>query len=307
MFPALLHPSGRSVTVLLCLAFVFLWNSGFIAAEYVLPRVGPLTLLFWRYWVLALLLLVYLCAARQLLWPGGKAVGVAALVGVLAHGVWLGCVFYALDEGVPAGIVALVVALQPLLTGVLSGRVVGEPPTPRMWLGLVLGFAGVGVAVGSRTAFSAEGSLFGHLLPFGSVLAITVASLIQRKLAVRSGPRDMPLLFGLFVQSLATALVVSLPAIFLEGLATRVDAGFLAGMGWLIGALSFGAYGLMWLLIRRLDATRVASLFYLGPPVTMLMAWAAFGDHLLWTDWVGLGVVVLGVMLSQSGRRVSAD
>lgn len=291
--------SVSSTSLLLCLAFVFLWNSGFIAAEYVLPMAAPLTLLFWRYWALALILMLYLSIRRRLLWPGGRLAGQAALVGVLAHGVWLGCVLYALEEGVPAGIVALVVALQPLLTGLLSSRFVGERPTPRTWVGLMLGFAGVGVAVISRTSFGGGGSLLGHLLPFGSVLAITIASLIQRKAALRGASSDLPLDLSLFYQSLGTALALTLPALFFEGLATRANAGFFAGMAWLILGVSLCSYGLMWLLVRRLDATRVASLFYLGPPVTMLMAWAAFGDEVLATDWIGLGVVALGVALAQ--------
>ncbi|MCC5790646.1 MAG: DMT family transporter [Opitutales bacterium] len=141
---------------LLCLAFVFLWNSGYIAAKYVLPMAAPLTLLAWRYWALALILGGYLMVTGKLRWPGGKRAGEAMVIGVFAHGTWLGCVLYALEEGVPAGIIALVVALQPLLTGILSSRFVGERPSVLNWTGLVLGFIGVGVAVGSRTTFSGE-------------------------------------------------------------------------------------------------------------------------------------------------------
>lgn len=293
--------SFLSTNALLCLAFVFLWNSGYVAAEYVLPMAAPLTLLAWRYWALVLILGGYLLATGRLTWPGCKRAGEAAVIGVLAHGTWLGCVLYALEEGVPAGIIALVVALQPLLTGIVSSRVVGEPPSVRNWTGLVLGFIGVGIAVGSRTTFSGEGTLLGHLLPFGSVLAITAASLMQRKLALQTNHTDLPLDQALFYQSLGTALAVTLPAICFEGLATRTNAAFFAGMAWLVVAVSLGAYALMWLLIRRLDATRVASLFYLGPPTTMLMTWAAFGDRIVLTDWIGLGLVAAGVGLAQSG------
>ncbi len=293
--------SFLSINALLCLAFVFLWNSGYIAAAYVLPMAGPLTLLAWRYWALALILAVYLFASGRLSWPGGKRLGEAAIIGILAHGVWLGCVLYALEEGVPAGIIALVVALQPLLTGILSSRLVGEPPSARNWTGLVLGFIGVGIAVGSRTTFSGEGTLLGHLLPFGSVLAITAASLMQRKLALQRDHAELPLDQALLYQSLGTALAVTLPAILVENLAAQTNAAFFVGMSWLVVAVSLASYALMWLLIRRLDATRVASLFYLGPPTTMLMAWAAFGDRLVPTDWVGLGIVAIGVGLAQSG------
>ncbi len=289
-----------SINFLLCLGFVFLWNSGYIAAQYVLPMAPPLTLLAWRYWALALILAAYLFLTRRLIWPGGRRATEAAVIGILAHGVWLGCVLYALEEGVPAGIVALVVALQPLLTGLLSSRFVGEAPSIRNWAGLILGFIGVGVAIGSRTTFSGEGTLLGYLLPFGSVLAITVASLMQRKLALQTEHIDLPLDQALFYQSLGTAIVVTLPAIFFEGMATHTNAAFFAGMAWLVVAVSLGSYWLMWVLIRRLDATRVASLFYLGPPTTMLMAWIAFGDRLLLTDWIALFIVAGGIALAQS-------
>ena len=113
-------------TWLLIVAFVLFWNSGFIGADYALPFAEPLTLLFWRYLPLTLVLAVYLAWRQRLVWPGARAAGMSMLVGILAHGVWLGCVAYSLFYGVPAGLVALVVALQPLVTGAFSGLVVGE-------------------------------------------------------------------------------------------------------------------------------------------------------------------------------------
>ncbi len=212
---------------------------------------------------------------------------------------WLGCVFYSLQYGVPAGIIALIVALQPLATGAFSGRVVGEHTPWYRWLGLLTGFAGVAVAVGARTDLTDAGAIFAYALPLGSVVAITAASLLQRRLAVHHHAHHLPVDQGLFYQSLGTALAVTLPALMVEGLATEWNPGFVGSMLWLIVGVSLGAYALMWLLIVRIDATRVASLFYLGPPVTMLMAWAAFGDRLIATDLIGLGIVAAGVLLTQ--------
>lgn len=291
-----------TVNFFLCIAFVLLWNSGYIAAKYVLPMASPLTLLAWRFWALALILGVFLVITGKFRWPGGKRAGEAMVIGILAHGAWTAFVLYALKEEVPSGIVALVVALQPLLTGILASQFMGERPSVLNWMGLVLGFVGVGVAVGSRTTFGGEGTLFGHLLPFGSVLAITVASLLQRKESVERGDQDISLDQDLFYQSFGAAVVVTVPAIVIEGLATEINAAFLGGMAWLVLGVSFGAYALMWLLVRRLDATRVASLFYLGPPVTMLMAWVAFGDRVILTDWLGLIIVAVGIGLTQKTK-----
>ena len=286
-------------TWFIAVCFVLFWNSGFIGADYALPYADPFSLLFWRYWPLTLVLLAWLAARGRLRWPGRGAALTAMTIGILSHGVWLGCVLFSLLYGVPAGIVALVVALQPMATGALSGSVTGErTPLPR-WFGLVIGFIGVMISVLYRTDFSDPQSVFAYFIPFGSVVAITVASLLQRRMEVRSNANRLPVDLALFYQCLGTSLAVTIPAIAIDNLSAEWIPEFIATMTWLIVGVSLAAYALMWKLIARMDATRVASLFYLGPPVTMLMAWIAFGDRVLMTDIVGLGVVAVGVLLSQ--------
>ena len=286
-------------TFLLIIGFVFLWNSGFIGAEYGLPYTGPFTLLFWRYLALTLVMWLYLLIRGRLRWVGWSTAAPNMLVGILAHGGWLSCVLLALDLNVPAGIVALVVALQPLATGAFSGLVVGAPTPLIRWLGLLVGFAGVAITVIFRMNFNDPASVFGYLIPLGSVVAITIASLIQRRMEVKEGTKRLPVDLSILYQGGATAAVLVLPAFFGEGFAAQWETPFIYTMAWLILAVSLGGYGLMWLLIQRMEATRVASLFYLGPPVTMLMAWIAFGDTLRGTDIVGLLVVFMGVLLTQ--------
>ena len=289
----------------LALAFVLLWNSGFIGAEYGLPHAPTFTLMFWRYWALTLLLGVGLGMAGRLRWPGAGPARHAMVVGILSHGVWLSCVMLALNRGVPAGIVALVVALQPLVTGALSGRMTGEGTPPHRWVGLLLGFAGVCVVLFNRIEFGDGESVFAYLIPLLSVLAITIASLLKRRANLKGEDLSVPPDLDLFYQGFGTALAVTLPAILLEGLATQWNGELVGALLWLVVVVSLGAYGLMWQLIARIDATRVASLFYLGPPVTMLMAWAAFGDTLRVTDVVGLAIVLAGVLVTyvRGGRR----
>ena len=290
---------NKKTVLLLAAGFVIFWNSGFIGAEYGLPYSGPFTLLFWRYLALTFLLSLYLIIRRRLQWVGWKKATPNMIVGVLAHGVWLSCVLLALDKEVPAGIVALVVALQPLATGAFSGLVVGEPTPIHRWLGLIIGFSGVAITVLSRMEFHDPDSVFGYLIPLGSVIGITIASLIQRKTEVKKSTHKLPLALALFYQSFATTLVLFFPAFFMENLSVQWESEFIYTMIWLVVAVSLGAYALMWLLIEKMDATRVASLFYLGPPVTMLMAWIAFGDLLKLVDVIGLVVVFSGVLLAQ--------
>lgn len=289
----------RRTTFFLVLGFVLLWNSGFIAAEYGLPYARPFSLLFWRYLALTLIVLAYLLIRNRLLWVGWRMAAPNMLVGALAHGVWLLCVLLALDYGVPAGIVALVVALQPLATGALSGLATGERPHFYQWLGLGIGFLGVVLTLSSRIDFGDYRSVFGYLIPLGSVLGITAASLIQRKMELRrSGPK-LPVDLTLFYHGCATLLVIGIPALFVDEAPTIWVPEFVFALGWMVLGVSLGAYGLMWVLIERMDATRVASLFYLGPPVTMLMGWMAFGDLIQLMDIVGVFVVFAGVLLTQ--------
>ncbi|MBD3402848.1 EamA family transporter, partial [candidate division GN15 bacterium] len=180
-------------TLLLSVGFVLLWNSGFIGGEYGLDFTGPFTLLFWRYLALTSVIFIYLLVTRRLRWTGWPSAAPNMLVGVLAHGVWLGCVLLALDRAVPAGVVALVVALQPMATGAFSGLVTGERTPPLRWLGLIIGFAGVTIVVLSRMDFGSYRSVFGYLVPLGSVVAITAASLIQRRMEVTRAAAKLPL------------------------------------------------------------------------------------------------------------------
>ena len=296
-------PSYRH-TILLSLVFVLLWNSGFIGAEYGLPYADPYSLVFWRYLVLTMVLAAYLLIRKRKHRFNIKKIGHASLVGLLSHGVWLSCVIISIDYGVPAGIVALVIALQPMTTGLLAGYITGEQTTKLQWFGLLTGFIGVAIALISRMDIGEAGSVdwVGYIIPFGSVLAITLASLIQRRAEINDPDIVLPVDITLFYQSLATTIVSALPAYWLEGMAVEGDIVFYASMLWLILGVSLAAYAVMWVLLSRMEATRVASLFYFGPPVTMLMGWAAFGDAIQFTDITGMVVIAIGVLMIQQPK-----
>lgn len=285
-------------TAITAVLFVLLWNSGFIGAEYSLPYAGPFTQLFWRYFALALILFLYLIVRDRVRWPGWSIVAPNFLVGILAHGVWLSCSLLSIQYGVPAGIVALVVALQPLATGALSGIVVGEHTPVHRWAGLVIGFGGVALTVSARIDFRDIESLFFYFLPLGAVAAMTSATLIQRKMEVSRHSSILPLDLTLFYQCIASAVVLMIPAVLFESMTAEWQPEFLGAMAWLVIAVSLSAYALMFKLIKMIDVTRVASLFYLGPPVTMLMAWAVFGDTLQLMDVAGLIIACTGVILA---------
>ena len=286
-------------TLLLAICFVIFWNSGFIGADHVLPQTEPFTLLFWRYLGLSLLLFFYLVFRKRLHWPGWKIAAPNMMIGLLAHGVWLGCTFFAFKNGVSAGMVALVIALQPIATGALSGLMTGEKTRKVQWLGLIIGFTGVAFSVIFRMKMDNEASLFGYLILLGSVVSISIANLIQRQMELKNAMNKLRTEQSLFYQSMATASAAFLPAVFFEGLSAEWNMEFTLSLSWLIIGVSLLAYGLMGKLLERISATKVSSLFYLGPPVTMFMAWIVLGDKIRITDLFGLLIVLSGLMLTQ--------
>jgi len=212
--------------------------------------------------------------------------------------VWLSCSLFAITEGVPAGIVALIVSLQPITTGAMEGLVTGQHTTKQQWLGLVIGFLGVALPI----IFRLEGngaSFVKYFIPLGSVVAITIASLYQRQRQYDKSIETVNLDVSLFYQAIGTMIVLAGPAFIFEGMKTEWTSEFIFTISWLTVAVSLGAYYMMWMLIERISATRVASLFYLGPPVTMGMAWILFRDQFETWDIVGLLIIVVGLGITQ--------
>lgn len=285
--------------ILLIIGFVILWNSGFVGAEYALSFTDPYTLLFWRYLGLTVLLWVYLNWKRSFEWVCWNKAKLSLLMGVLAHGIWLTCVLVAISKGVPAGIVALIISLQPLATGALSGWVTGEHTSAQQWLGLVIGFIGVGLSVAFRIDLENSTPLWSYFIPLGSVIAITIASLSKRRAELNNSLYKLPSKLSLFYQSLATTVVLFFPAVFIENLVAKWTSTFILTQVWLVVGVSFFAYMFMWKLIKLMSATKVASLFYLGPPVTMLMAWLMFGDRVFLWDILGLVTIVMGLLITE--------
>ncbi len=272
------------------LLFVFLWSTGFIGAKYGLPYAEPLSFLLTRY-----LLVVALMTAIALLtrapWPAERAQwGHIALSGVLVHGVYLGGVFVAIDQGLPAGVTALVVGMQPLLTACGAGVLLGERVTARQWGGLLLGLLGVGLVVSGKLG---EGALGPMLLPAVlALLGITAGTLYQKRYCARFDLRT-----GSVIQFLPTALLSGLAVVFFEDYRVEWTGDFIFALAWLVLVLSLGAISLLNLLIRNGSAVNVASLFYLTPPCTALVAWAIFGETLTLTALLGMAVAVSGVYL----------
>jgi len=272
--------------------FVLLWSTGFIGAKMGLPYAEPFTFLFLRFAILTVLLVVVALAFRAP-WPStwGAAVRIG-IVGLLVHGVYLGGVFSAIHVGLSAGVAALVVGLQPLLTAVGAGAFLDEKVKPRQWLGLVLGLVGVTMVLGDKLNLS-NGNLDGIAFAVAALFGITVGTLYQK----RHGDA-MDLRSGSAIQYAVAGVPMLVLAWTLESGEVTWSGELIFALVWLVLVLSLGAISLLYILIRRGAASKVASLFYLTPPVTAVFAWILFDETLVPLAMVGMGVVVLGVALA---------
>ena len=274
-------------------AFVLLWSTGFVGAKYGLPYADPFTFLAVRL-AIASALLIALVALTRSAWPtSGSHVRHAAVVGLLLHAGYLGGVFYAISQGFPSGVAAVVVSLQPVLTAALATRVLGESLVGLQWLGLALGVGGVVLVVAPGLASDAGSLPAVGVLGCLVALATGTAGTLYQK---RHGDR-IPLLAGTAVQYAAAALALLVVAAATEDMTIRWTGEFVAALAWLVLALSLGAILLLLLMLRRGSAASVSSLFYLVPPATALEAYLLFGERLPPVSLAGVVLAAAGVAL----------
>lgn len=286
-------PSSSSAPLhyVIPLLFVFLWSTGFIAAKYVLPYAEPFTFLLLRF-VIVVLLLWLIALALRAPWPTSlKQIGHISLVGLLVQGAYLGGVFTAIHQGVSAGLSALIVGMQPILTAVVVGPFLHEHISPRQWLGLVLGLAGVTLVVWHQISLQG-GSLLGYLAAFAALAGITTGMIYQKKFC-----ENMDLRSGTCIQYIAAAMLMLILAVGFETRVVQWTPQLITGLTWLTTVLSVGAVTLLWFLVRHGAAAKIASLFYLIPPVTAVLAYIVFDEALGTGGVIGMGVAALGVAL----------
>ena len=273
--------------------FVLLWSSGFIVAKFGLPFAPPLTFLILR--CLGVLLVLVPCVLIwKAPWPDAAGIGHIAVAGLLLQAGYLSGVWCAIKLGMPAGLSALIVGMQPILTAA-AAPLIGEKVRPRQWVGLMFGLTGVALVVAAKitlVGLSAVSIAFCLM----ALCSITVGTMYQRRFCPRFDLRT-----GTVIQFTA-AVVALLPfAIVFESfdlsLATIAwTPRFIGALLWSVLALSIGAIFLLFKLLRRSDATQVTSLLYLTPPTTAVMAWIMFGEAFNLLGILGMAVAVIGVI-----------
>lgn len=285
-------PPAHRLLAAMPMVFVLLWSTGFVVAKFGLPYAPPLTFLLLRF-AGVLLVLLPLVLLMRAPWPAGQVRHIA-LAGILLQGGYLAGVWCAIKLGMPAGVSALIVGMQPILTA-FAAPLIGESVRPRQWLGLLLGICGVGLVVAAKVSLIGL-SWQSISLCLLALLSITLGTLYQK----RNCPQ-FDLRTGTIIQ-FAASIVVLLPfAIFYEHLGPSLDTvqwtpRFIGALLWSILALSIGAIFLLFALIRKSAATRVTSLLYLTPPTTALMAWLMFGEVFNLLGIAGMAVAILGVV-----------
>lgn len=273
-------------------AFVLIWSTGFIVAKFGLPYAPPLTFLMLRFLGVLVFLFPLVLLVRAP-WPVGSMRHIA-VAGILVQAGYLAGVWCAIKMGMPAGLSALIVGMQPVLTA-FAAPLIGEKVRGRQWIGLIFGLCGVALVVANKI------TLIG--LTWQSI-ALCVMALLSITIGTMYQKRNCPhfdLRTGTIIQFAASSVVILPFAIWLEDLSPALQSvqwttNFIAALLWAILALSIGSIFLLFTLIRKSAATQVTSLLYLTPPTTALMAWAAFGEVFSLIGMVGMLLAVIGVV-----------
>ena len=275
--------------------FVLLWSTGFTGIRYGIPYAPPFTFIAIRMAIASVLLALISLAITKRFTHDLPTIGKSVLVGMTIHGAYLGGCFYGVKQGMPAGITALICSLQPVLVSVFSSIFFQEKLSPRKWLGLGLGLAGLILVIAPKLEGSGD-----QVLPTAGVIAVFIAllggtsgTLLQKKFG--SG---VEVLSGTSWQYVATGILMGSLAFIFEGdQSITWNASFIFSLTWLIVALSIGAILILYYLLARSSASSVSSLYYLVPAVTAIEAYFLFGEKIGLVTAVGTLVTIAGVAL----------
>lgn len=275
--------------------FLLLWSTGFVGARFAMPHAEPFTFLSMRY-ALALVVLGVVVLAIPSPRPRPAGAAHAIFAGSLIHGVYAGGVFFAVRHGLNAGIAALIVGLQPVLTALLAAGFLGERFGPNQLTGAVLGISGVALVIGPKLGSGGDISVLNTLPVFLAALAISIGTIWQKRFV---GGVDLKV--GTALQYLGALIPTLLLAIATETMHVDWTGELIFALLWLVFVLSIGAVLLMLYLIREGQVSSVASLMYLIPGVTAVEAYLLFGETL--TGWQILGLAIAGIGVAAATRQ----
>lgn len=283
------HPWVHRLAPWIAPVFVVIWSTGFIIAKYGMPHAEPMTFLFMRF-AGVLVCMVPLVLIWKAPWPSKRQLIHIAIAGLLLQAGYLGGVWAAVKQGMSAGLSALIVGLQPVLTAWLASWI-SEKVSSRQWLGLLMGFLGVGLVVWAKLTLSGL-TTYSLVFILIALVSITAGTLYQKRYCPQFDLRT-----GSVIQFAASALLC-LPFMFLfETREVQWVPELVASLLWAIFALSIGAISLLFMMIRDGEATRVTSLMYLTPPTTALMSWILFNEPMNAMILTGIAMTMAAVLI----------
>ncbi|MFJ9108456.1 DMT family transporter [Streptomyces sp. NPDC102283] len=292
------------MNVLLPVAFVLCWSSGFIGAKLGAGGASALTILMWRFLPLTVVLAVVAVTVARASWRGLGVRDVVrqAVIGVLSQSGYLLTVYYAIQLGVSTGTTALIDGVQPLVAGALAGPLLRSHVTARQWLGLCLGVAGVVVVTTADASAAAGVAGWAYALPFVGMLSLVAATFLESRSAIRVAPS-----VSLTVHCAASTVVFTALAVGTGTALPPAELAFWGAVGWLVVLSTFGGYGLYWLILRRSGVTAVNTLMFLMAPVTAVWGALMFGEPFGPRTALGLALGLVAVVVVHRGAAPRAD
>ena len=271
--------------------FIILWSSAFITTKPLTDNSDPFSALAFRFFLVSLGFAIYSIYTNQKLLVNKKNIFESLLSGVLFHGLYLGGVFYSVSKGMPTGIAALIVTLQPILTNALSGPILNEKVTFKQWLGVILGFIGSAMVLGLD--IGVEIPILGLAATIIALLAITTSTLWQKKIS-----NNLSLGVSNFYQAVGGFLFHIVIIVLFADPYINFNKTFLIAMAHQVFLVSFGAFTILMFLIKKNSASKTVSIFFLIPPTSALMAWFFLGEKLSNLDIVGFLIATAGVYIA---------
>ena len=273
------------------LIFIILWSSAFITTKPIIDNSDPFAALAFRFFFVAIGFYLFSLYSKESIIVNQKNLIETISSGVLFHGFYLGGVFYSISIGMPTGIAALIVTLQPILTNALSGPILGEKVTMKQWVGVLLGFLGAVLVLGLDVG--SEIPLLGLVATIVALVAITTSTIWQKKLS-----NNLPLPVSNFYQAVGGCLFHSLVIIFFAEAYIDFTKTFIIAMSHQIFLVSFGAFTILMYLIKNNSASKTVSIFFLIPATSAFMAWLFLNENLTNLDLIGFLITTIGVYIA---------
>ncbi len=273
------------------LIFILLWSSAFITTKPIIENSDPFSALGFRFFFVAVGFYLFSVYSKQSIIINRKNLIESVLSGVLFHGFYLGGVFYSISIGMPTGIAALIVTLQPVLTNALSGPILSERVTAKQWVGVLLGFLGAALVLGLDVGKDIP--LLGLIATIVALIAITTSTIWQKKLS-----NNLPLSVSNFYQAVGGCLFHILILIFFAEPYIDFSTTFIIAMSHQIFLVSFGAFTILMYLIKNNSASKTVSIFFLIPATSAFMAWLFLNENLSNLDLVGFSITTIGVYIA---------